>query len=348
MIEKNYESREALKEAVTASIEKEENHANSLFFGHGSYDADVVKSIKEHKVKKLIKYFEKGNNIYLSYGNRIDFDNSYSTFNKRLIYLVQGEEVPLLDLYEWTVDEVRTVRDSLSYNDVNAVVILYSYFVRKNLLEDAENIFKKFVDVRHSGITQYYTNDDYTIAIDSSISNEYIPMFNYYENRNDKTITKLAITGYMKAIYNNNTYLPNDFNRDFYSKFYKKYRDIIKTVDTSSFFNEDGRMRKKENAPMINNFDLIESDPVAKDRVFRVFNYEFSKILKDMLKKDPEKTQRIMYGYLNTTHYKGKKKRQFLSTYSRLKDILDEEGLKLDPFKLNEDLQSHIVLDMLN
>jgi hypothetical protein len=347
MIEKIYESKEELKKAFDEATKKIDN-TTFFIFGRSEALPSLLKAIRDHNIKKLKQSFEESDNFYLGYGNKIPLDGSLGDINYRLTYVVGDEEVTMFDLYNWTEEEVEEVADEISCKDITSTQILYSYFTRKNNMEKAEMVFGKFVAASNERSRGYYYEDRYIVSIESSVSNEYIPVFNYYEKQTENNINKFVLESYIRSIYNTTGYFKNEFNRNFYSRVYKKYRDIIKTIDTSSFFVEDGRMKKKDKAPMINNFDLVESDPVAKDRVFRVFNYEFAKILKDMLRKDSEKTQNIMYDYLNTTHYKGKKRKQFLSTYSRLKDILEEEGLKFDPFRLNEDLQSHVVLDMLN
>jgi hypothetical protein len=349
MIEKNYESKKELKSAFEESIEKLSKVSESKYVFYSVKPKlfnEILINIRNHDNEKLIESFKKSKNAYLLYGSTLNLDNSENNFNSRLIYLLKNEQVSIFDVYDWTVEEVEELLNSLKIIDTTTMRILYSYFVLKNKFDIAEKIFKLFVEYETKNFDHYY--DAYTISIISEISNEYIPVFNYYEKQEENKINKYMIENYLKSIYNTNGYLKNDFNRSFYNNIYKKYKNIIKNINTSSFFNDNGIIKIKSNAPIINDFDLIESDPAAKEYLFRVFNYNFAKTLKDLLERDAERTQKLMYDYLNTTHHKGKKKRQFLLTYNRLKDILEEKGLKIDPFKLNEELQSHIVLDILN
>jgi hypothetical protein len=354
MIEKNYESKEELKEAFNKSIEdfkinsKEDSSYHLYYLAKPLIFRNILLSIQNHDKENLVEFLKKADTNNLLYGNNLDLGlKSQLGFNSRLIYLVDNENVSIFDLYGWTVEEVEESLHLLNHIDVTAFKILYSYFVIKKRNDIAEKVFEMIINTQEK-VFPY--NDDHFIVLVSKISNEYIPVFNYYEKQEDNKIStnKFLIMMYIKSIYNVNEYLKNEFNRDFYNNFYKKYKDIIKTIDTTSFFVDDMQMKKKEGAPIINNFDLVESDPVVKERVFRIFNFEFAEILRDMLRKDQERTEKLMYDYLNTAHYKGKKRRQFLSTYSRLKDVLNKENIEFDPFRLNEDLQSHIVLHMLN
>ena len=145
----------------------------------------------------------------------------------------------------------------------------------------------------------------------------------------------------MAALYTKDHYLSNEFDRDTYNEIYRDNKKLFAKASTSSYF-EGG----KTDTP-VNYFDLVDSDISAASRIFRVFDKDSSKILREMLKADEERAEAAIIKYINTVHENGRRKAQFVSMYSRLKDIIDDEGKSLNIMKLDKKVQSYILLDIL-
>jgi hypothetical protein len=347
---KVYQTKEELLSALDA-IAADNSDAGSYRFTDNKQEIkEFVKLLKDKKINELIKKLstEKDATGYLDYGNRLSFSDSNATngrYGERCIYKVQNEQLSLFDLFDISDEDINKLYNASKKENILKTKIFYAHFVNRGCMEKAEEVFSNFVKEFKRTCAIYYR--DVTVLLSSDLSKEFIPVFRYYEKMGE-SIKREMLELYIRALYSKNTYLDNTFDRVFHKELYSKYKDIIKSINTSSFFVEDGRIEKRKEAPLVDDFDLIESDPVAKDRVFRVFTYDFAKMLKDLIRKDSKRAFDLMYDYLNTVHYKGKKRKQFISTYGRLKEIIEDEGFKFDHTRLNEYLQAHLVLNILN
>jgi len=338
----DYVTREKLKEAIDTYLVTE-NKTPLQFNREVSSKREILYIMKSGNIKKILKGFKSLRDTYYytySRGIVMDADDNYyytdeEQLKNKFIFVVGNEQVSLFDLYNITDEEIMLNLDNFNFTQLLIFKILYSHFVNKKDYTNAEIVYKEMIASQDQGAT---------FSLIAYTSDDYIPFLTYCDKAG--LIDKPMIKYYLNAIYNKKIYINNDFNREFYKKMQKKYSDLFRLANVSAYLITDAQGSRDK--PEVNNFDLVDSDPVVRERVFRVFDGPSGQILKSMIDEDFDKTHKMVLNFLNTQYYKGKKKAQFISTYSRLKEIFEKKGHKLDVFQLNEDLQSHIVFDMLN
>jgi len=340
----DYKSREDLRTAISMVI-KNSTEFQSVEYRTKVTEERILTAMQTGDITKIIRAFKNFTNTYyymVCRGVVMDVeDNYYFTDTEQLankyIFIVGEEQISLFDLYN--ISDATIIKNLEYFNFGQTLIfkMVYSHFINKHDYITAEAVYKLMISVYADRVN---TNDNKErFPIISHVSNDYIPFLTYADKAG--LIDKSMIARYLKAIYNKELYIKNEFDRVFYNKMQAKYSDFFRLSNVSSYLIDD-----KDG--LVNNFDLVDSDSVVRERVFRVFDGESGKILKAMLDEDFERTHKMLINFLNIQYYKGKKQKQFISTYSRLKDILERRGHKLDVFQLNDDLQSHIVLDILN
>jgi len=338
----DYVTRENLKEVIEKYTE--ENMKTIGFVRSVPTTAQILLIIKTGSIKKVIKNFVKFQDSYYymySRGLVMDADDNYyytssEQLKNKFIFVVGNEQISLFDLYDISDEDIITHIDKLNFNQIILFKMVYSHFVNKKDYVNAELVYKEML-ARH----EY---NDGALPLISYTSNDYIPLLTYCDKAD--LVDKSMIAYYLKAVYNKQIYIANDFDREFYKKMQRKYSEFFRLANVSAYLIDDAYGSR--NKPDVSNFDLVDSDPVVRERVFRVFDGPSGQILKEMIDEDFDRVHKMVINFMNTQYYKGKKKKQFISTYSRIKDIFETKGHKLDVFQLNEDLQSHIVFDMLN
>lgn len=351
------ESREAVLKSAEAYITK--------YRASNSYYRDIplgavlqILSGFKGNISKVNKEFNKYGSTYF-YARLIKMDNvdiyGYNnnptdSFEARMIFKIGDDLVHAFELYGFSEKDILGNLDKVNVLNEKIFKIFYSYLIHKGKMAEAEVLYERLVreffkDSRLD-FDELMKNSIERVKgsmpiIQSDLIEENIPAMKFADKH--KLIDKDIIKNYMVSMYKRNTIRKNTFDRTFYRDMQRKYGKIFRGINVSSYFDAD-----KKDKPIVSNFDLVESDPVARERIFRVFDGDAGKILKDMIDADAERTHALVISFLNIHYYKGKRQKQFISTYTRLKDIFERKNHKLDVFQLNDDLQSHIVLDMLN
>jgi hypothetical protein len=242
-------------------------------------------------------------------------------------------------------DEVKSIYEILGITPEEAFEIyknedkkfttsIYSYFILTKRFDLAQ---KMITDV----VAKYNPSD---IVCMSQLSNYYVPVFRYIIDNNYKMDTKKLLTSYLKAIELQPEEVHNDFDAGTFKRVVIKFKKDMLKINKSQFLSLDNGVKSKDD---VNLFDLIESDFSFRESVFRVFNSKSARVLKTLVSQNPEKTKQLLIEYLNVEHIKGRRKNQFMSTYGRIKRVLDSENSSIDIFKLDEKLQSYLLLDFM-
>jgi hypothetical protein len=245
---------------------------------------------------------------------------------RRLLFKYNGVYKSIFEILGVSPEEAYNI----SYGNNNGIFnSVYSYLV-----------FVKRFDLAYKLIDEKIKrNNMKVIIISSDITDDYTPVLNYIIDNNLECSEKLLL-GYLRSINKESEYCSNKLDSNMYKKIFIRYKDQLKNLNYSPFFKPDTLSK-------INIFDMIESDYSSKERIFRVFDNEAARILKGMAKSNPEKTKELVVEYFNNEHPNGRKKVQFMSSFRRVKKILESANTEIDIFKFDVKLQSYILLEIM-
>jgi len=309
----------------------------------------VEKIINNYNVNDIIFLFDSFRTTDINVFANLDSEkyivigaNAYSNPENidevsRLVFKINDEYRSIYDLLGKTPDDMYEMSKELRSNISKGAI--YSYFT----LTKRYDLAYKFID----DIMNTPGNEGESLYLESHISSDYVAFFNYIIDKGLEP-KNLLLERYLNAAANKNSNsIPNILDRKTYSKVYMKFKNQIKKINYSQFFSNE-KAGKNLIGEGINPFDVLESDFSVRERLFRVFDNNAASIVKALIKINSEKLIEIAVEYFNQEHGDGRKKAQFLSSYNRLRKILERQNVHIDTFKFTEKLQSYILLEMMS
>jgi hypothetical protein len=324
---KNYTSKEEIFEEIASNKNKPATY---------TYDGIFIMSILLESTdiaiaSKLLAARFKNETYFNTYRSSVNIDlreNSTNDISPRGIFQLNSSFVSIFDLLGMEENQIFSLVENANY--AHLLMLAYCHFINKYEYENASRLFTKF------------NKRDIPITVVSNRTIDFIPYFLYSSeySKLDQGTRSNILQYYMLSINKDfDIYNPSIREED-HLRIMKKFSKEIYKLDLSS---EVTGLSKD-----LNYFDLVESDPIYKEDIFRVSSYESTRILEKMLKDDKERTIKLIFRFLNQEHYNGKSKNKFLGTYSRLSKLFQRNNMEIDVFQLNEKLRSYVVLAMLS
>jgi hypothetical protein len=223
--------------------------------------------------------------------------------------------------------------------------LAYPYVVSKKNYKLAEELLD-IVDAK-------LTKNELSIAIDSLLSNEYIPFINrlarlgklkdFHIEKYLNTVydTSVAKENYRHADVNLKPLIDNDVDWNFYAELISKYGSMIKNR-----YNVTSLLSRKNELNNIDPFDLIEGDIAFQKEVFNIKDGDLAALLVKMSKADPQRLKNLLTSFLNREYSKASKKKILVKNYRRLIKILGDSFINFP--KLNDFIKGQLLLDKLD
>jgi hypothetical protein len=250
--------------------------------------------------------------------------NSFSSKVNRLRFDVGGKLLTIFEVSQATPDEIVNACEKAKSKVMTELA--YEHFVLKGDVVRAKELFSHMI--KNLGERAF------DLVISSNIQKEYWPAMMFYSENKKNKVNPMTINFYMKTIYAS----PNSMDRDLYSFVLKNFRsDLKKNEFTNNFSDEDSKLMND-----VSIFDLIESDANLRSKVLTLSDSKSQVYIRKMVEEDKARLERIVIKYLNDTHPKGKGKRKFIKTLNAMKRYVE-----VNVFALNKELQSYILLDII-
>jgi hypothetical protein len=252
------------------------------------------------------------------------FLNSFGSKVNRLRFDVGGTAMTFFEISQATPDEIVKACERAKSKVITELA--YEHFVLKGDVVRAKGLFGHLI--------KFLGERAFELVVGSNNQKEYWPAMMFYSENKKNKINPMTINFYMKTIYAS----PNSMDRDLYSFVLKNFRSELKKNEfTNNFSDEDSKLMKD-----VSIFDLIESDANLRSKVLTLSDSKSHNYIRKMVEEDKARFERIVIKYLNDTHPKGKGKRKFIKTLNAMKRYVE-----VNVFALNKELQSYILLDII-
>ncbi len=263
------------------------------------------------------------------------FDVNSRDKKDRLFFSVSWSErkLSVLDLLELTPDECMEVSE-LYKEFMSFTELVYEHFSNIGEYEKAEKVFTNFMG----------TLDDSTakkIAVVSDMPHDYKAVFAFYKKNKTVLVNKHTINSYIFKAINNRDY---PLDRELYRFVYTNFKREINKADRLSSMSS---AELTSEGVSVSNFDLFENDINLVHKVLKLSNHEDRKILENLYKENPERLKIAIVNFLNNQYKNGKAKSRFIRIYNRISDFLERRDDKLDILKLDDKLQSYVLLEIV-
>jgi hypothetical protein len=248
--------------------------------------------------------------------------------SKRPFFDISGDSVHLLELNESiSHSDWLEVAISLEWNMLSELV--YELLSSRGQIASATKIAAMLNEAKEGKGPTMFSDKLY----------DYEPFFAMVRSKRashrDAWVRDSA-SNYMRALKK----YSGEFDRETNKRVMSEFRDFFKSSEVSVF----GIIADGDNGTaIIDDFDMLESNSNARKQLFAKSDYEVSRKLRDLAKRDPERLAKIATKHFNSEHPNGVRRSQFMRAYRRL-----SEHLKLDPMGLNTKLQSYVLLEEIN
>jgi hypothetical protein len=339
-----FKTRESLFKYIQKEYVGQENYYSSVNGVVRKLMSLVSKNINKVQlsdVKKAMNMYVNENNYDKKSSAYARWSYSTSMFDlksrdkkDRLFFSVSWSErkLSVLDLLELTPDECMELfelyREFMSFTE-----LAYEHLSNIGEYEKAEKVFADFMSTLDKGHAK-------KIAVVSDIPHDYKAVFSFYKKNKSIPINKYTINSYIFKAVNNRDYpLDRDLYRFAYTNFKKEINKADRLLASSSTEVAEGLS--------VSNFDLFENDVNLVHRVIKLSNYEDRKIMENLHSENPERLKTAIINFLNNQYKNGKAKSRFTRTYNRISDFLERRNDKLDILKLEDKLQSYVLLEIV-
>jgi len=283
----------------------------------------------ENKVKEAFNrgiyyryYFQK--DLNLKEDNRIE-----TIIDKNVMSIYEVFSIPSNIILE--IVEVSLLID----NDRDIFLSAYSHFSRIGEYDNAKTVLKQYITLADESYV--------AISLNSDRSSDFIPLFEFMTENKKVKVSKDVFTNYVRSLSMKPKSYTNDLDKEHYLKFLKEFKKEFAKV-TSYELNRSTYNKEQD----INYFDLIESDMVARGRIFQMKDWISENVFSDLLKKDPNKLRSLVIDYFNKEHLNGKQPKKFTKTYKNIKNVFESQNIPfIDVMNLTVKLQALILMEML-